>query len=51
MPDPADMIVPLLREMRTENAKHHAETHARLAALDSPLTRLESEMRKLESRT
>jgi hypothetical protein len=37
--------------MRAENAKHHVETHARLAALNSRLTRLESEMRKLESRT
>jgi hypothetical protein len=51
MPDPAAMIAPLLREMRAENAKHHAETHARLVALDSRLARLEREMRQLGSRT
>ena len=34
MTDPADMIVPLLREMRAENLAQHEQTQAMIAALD-----------------
>src|SRR5947208_8527312 len=35
MTDPADMIVPLLREMRAENLEQHEQTRALIAALDN----------------
>ena len=34
MAEPADMILPLLREMRAENATRHSEVIARLQALE-----------------
>jgi hypothetical protein len=34
MTDSADMIVPLLREMRAENPAQHEQTRAMIAALD-----------------
>ena len=34
MTDPADMIVPLLREMRTENLAQHEQTRALVMLLD-----------------
>jgi archaellum component FlaC len=34
MTDPADMIVPLLREMRVENLEQHEQTRALVEALD-----------------
>jgi hypothetical protein len=34
MTDPADMIVPLLREMRAENLAQHEQTRAMVEALD-----------------
>ena len=34
MTDPADMIVPLLREMRAENPAQHEQTRAMIAALE-----------------
>jgi hypothetical protein len=37
MTEPADMILPLLREMRAENAALHEQTRAVLAALDKRL--------------
>ena len=37
MTDPADMIVPLLREMRAENLAQHEQTQAMIAALDKRL--------------
>lgn len=37
MTDPADMIVPLLREMRAENLTQHEQTRAMIAALDKRL--------------
>jgi hypothetical protein len=36
MTDPADMIVPLLREMRTENLAQHEQTRALVMTLDKP---------------
>jgi hypothetical protein len=37
MSDPADMIVPLLREMRAENLEQHEQTRALVMALDKRL--------------
>ncbi|MBR0752498.1 hypothetical protein JQ604_09895 [Bradyrhizobium jicamae] len=37
MTDPADMIVPLLREMRAENLAQHEQTRVMIAALDKRL--------------
>ena len=37
MTDPADMIVPLLREMRAEDLAQHEQTQAMIAALDKRL--------------
>jgi hypothetical protein len=37
MSDPADMIVPLLREMRAENLEQHELTRALVMALDKRL--------------
>jgi hypothetical protein len=34
MAEPADMIVPMLREMRAENAALHEQTRELIAALD-----------------
>jgi hypothetical protein len=41
MTDPADMIVPLLREMRPENLAQHEQTRALVEALDKRLGRVE----------
>ena len=38
MTDPADMIVPLLREMRGENLAQHEQTRALVMALDNRLS-------------
>ena len=37
MTDPADMIVPLLREMRAENLEQHEQTQAAFARLEKRL--------------
>ena len=37
MSDPADMIVPLLREIRAENLEQHEQTRALVMALDKRL--------------
>lgn len=37
MTDAADMIVPMLREMRAENLAQHERTQAMIAALDKRL--------------
>jgi hypothetical protein len=42
MADPIDMIVPLLREMRAENAALHEQTRAMIQALDKRLGAVES---------
>jgi len=49
MTDPADMIVPLFREMRAENLAQHEQTRA-LVALGDRLYRmsLKSKLRELE---
>jgi polyhydroxyalkanoate synthesis regulator phasin len=39
--DAADMIVPLLREMRAENATLHQQTRASVDALDKRLGKIE----------
>jgi hypothetical protein len=38
MAEPVDMILPLLREMRAENAERHGEVIARLTALERAQT-------------
>jgi hypothetical protein len=43
MSDPADMIVPLLREMRAENLEQHELTRALVMALDKRLGGVEDE--------
>jgi polyhydroxyalkanoate synthesis regulator phasin len=42
MAEPADMIVPLLREMRAENAARHEQSLERFAAIERRLDRIES---------
>jgi polyhydroxyalkanoate synthesis regulator phasin len=42
MADPADMIVPLLREMRAENASLHEQTRELVKALDRRLGAVEA---------
>ena len=42
MAEPADMIVPLLREMRAENLSEHEKTRAMIALLDKRLGSVES---------
>jgi hypothetical protein len=46
MAEPADMIVPLLREMRAENLSEHEKTRAMIALLDK---RLEQKLHDLET--
>jgi hypothetical protein len=41
MVDPLDMIVPLLREMRTENATLHERTRALIKDMDGRLAAVE----------
>ena len=50
MAEPADMIVPLLREMRAENLTQHEQTRALITALDKRLGGmvLESKVKELE---
>jgi hypothetical protein len=45
MTDPADMIVPLLREMRAENRAEHEQTRALVVALDKRLGGVEETQR------
>jgi hypothetical protein len=45
MTDLADMIVPLLREMRAENLAPHEQTRALVMALDKRLGRVEETQR------
>ena len=42
MADSIDMILPMLREMRTENAAMHEKTQRLIAALDKRLGAVES---------
>jgi hypothetical protein len=54
MPDTADMVLPMLREMRTENATQHEETHTLLSKLltgefEQRIEALEKKVRELES--
>jgi hypothetical protein len=42
MADPADMILPLLREMRAENAQLHGRTHERVTLVEQRLDKLEA---------
>jgi archaellum component FlaC len=41
MAEPTDMIMPMLREMREENAKQHEQTRKELAAVNHRLDRIE----------
>jgi hypothetical protein len=45
MTDPADMVVPLLREMRAENLAQHEQTRALVMALDKRLGGVEETQR------
>src|SRR3954466_13512558 len=45
MTDPADMIVPLLREMRAENLEQHEQTRAMVMAPDKRLGGVEDAQR------
>ena len=45
MTDPADMIVPLLREMRAEKLAKHEQTRALVMALDKRLGGVEETQR------
>jgi hypothetical protein len=45
MTDPADMIVPLLREMRAENLAQHEQTRALVMAPDKRLGGVEETQR------
>lgn len=42
MTDPADMIVPLLREMRAENAARHEQSLERFTAIERRLDKIET---------
>jgi hypothetical protein len=48
MADPAEMIIPLLREMRVENAARHEQTRELMNALDKRLEAIQREMQELE---
>jgi hypothetical protein len=48
MADTLDMIIPLLREMRAENAARHAETRELMNALDKRLEATPRETQELE---
>ena len=41
MPEPVDLIVPMLREMRSENAALHEQTRTMIAALDARIGNVE----------
>ena len=41
MAEPVDMIIPMLREMRAENAGFHEQTKAMFAAIDKRLGGIE----------
>jgi hypothetical protein len=42
MAEPADMIVPMLREMRAENAARHAQSLERFTLIDQRLDKIEA---------
>jgi hypothetical protein len=42
MADPADMVVPLLREMRAENAARHEQSLEKFAAIEQRLDKIEA---------
>jgi hypothetical protein len=42
MAEPAEMIVPLLREMRSENATRHTETMGRFDVIERRINSLET---------
>jgi hypothetical protein len=42
MADSIDMIIPMLREMRAENAALHAQTREKFTVVDQRLDKLES---------
>jgi hypothetical protein len=50
MTDPADMIVPLLREMRSENLTLHERTQSKLLTgeFEERIEALENKVRELE---
>jgi hypothetical protein len=42
MAEPADMIIPLLRDMRAENAARHSQSLERFTAVEQRLDKLET---------
>ena len=49
MAEPSDMIIPMLREMRAENATLHEQTRAMIAALDKRLGTVEGAQKSFRS--
>jgi hypothetical protein len=49
MAEPADLILPLLREMRSESATHFATIENRLTKMDETLVTFERRLRELET--
>jgi hypothetical protein len=49
MAEPTDIIVPLLREMRAENASLHQQTRALIAELDKRLGAVETAQKSYRS--
>ena len=49
MVEPADMIVPLLKEMRTENVSLHEQTRSMVAALEKRMGSAEAAQKSIRS--
>jgi hypothetical protein len=49
MAEPADMIVPMLREMRAENVELHEQTRAMIVELDKRLGGMEGAQKNIRA--
>jgi hypothetical protein len=47
MADPVDMIMPMLREMRAENAAEHEQTRALIKGLEKPVGAVEETLKSV----
>jgi hypothetical protein len=47
MADPVDMIVPMLRDLRSENAELHGQTRALVSALEKPVGAVEETLKSV----
>ena len=45
MSDPVDFIMPMLREMRAENAAHHEKTHSDFSRMDKRIEKIEESLK------